>query len=54
WLRWWRTGARVLDERGARRAVGAARGRVAGTGSVPTGSLPVSSPEAARPRGPAR
>ena len=54
WLRWWRTGARVLDERRARRVAGARRERAAGAGSVPTGSLPVSSPEAARRPGPAR
>jgi cellulose synthase/poly-beta-1,6-N-acetylglucosamine synthase-like glycosyltransferase len=59
WLRWWRTGRRVLDERSARRVAGSARGPSLGpgsvaTGSVPTGSLPVSSPAAARPRGPAR
>jgi cellulose synthase/poly-beta-1,6-N-acetylglucosamine synthase-like glycosyltransferase len=54
WLRWWRTGARVLDERRARRVAGARRERAVGAGSVPTGSLPVSSPEAARRPGPAR
>ncbi len=54
WLRWWRTGRQVIRERGARRAVAPGRARSVGAGSVPPGSLPVSSPEAARPRDPAR
>ncbi|RIJ55986.1 glycosyltransferase, partial [Clavibacter lycopersici] len=49
WLRWWRTGQRIRDDRQARRL--AAGGTIR---SAPTGSLPVSSPEAARRRGPAR
>ncbi|CAQ02142.1 putative glycosyl transferase [Clavibacter sepedonicus] len=49
WLRWWRTGRLALHERGARRAVAAGR-----TGSAEPAGLPVSSPEAARRRGPAR
>ncbi|OUE24781.1 putative glycosyltransferase EpsH [Clavibacter michiganensis] len=49
WLRWRRTGRRVLDDRRARRtgATGTPR-------PVATGSPLVSSPEAARRRGPAR
>ncbi len=54
WLRWWRTGRQVIRERGARRAVAPGRARSVGAGSLPPGSLPVSSPEAARPRDPAR
>ncbi|MBM7410521.1 cellulose synthase/poly-beta-1,6-N-acetylglucosamine synthase-like glycosyltransferase [Clavibacter michiganensis] len=54
WLRWWRTGRRMIHERGARRTAVPGRERAVGTGSVPTGSLPVSSPEAARRPGPAR